>query len=98
MDIVGADGKKIGSVDKVLGDSANQPKAVTVDAGGFLGIGGYEVIVGFDQLSKSGENELRTALNKDELKNLERFEAKRDTGSNVTTGAGGQPATSIPSK
>jgi hypothetical protein len=74
---------------------------VTVDAGGFLGIGGHEVIVGFDQLSKgTGDNELKTALNKDELQNLEKFEAKRDTGSSgsVTTGAGGQPATSIPTK
>lgn len=103
MDVVGSDGKKIGEVDKVLGDSSNQPKAVTVDAGGFLGIGGHEVIVPFEKLSKgSNDKELKTALSKDELKGLSEYQAKRDAGpardSGVATGSGGQPATSVPAR
>ena len=100
MDIVGSDGKKIGEVDKVLSDGSNQPKAVTVDAGGFLGIGSKEVIVPFDRLSKGAkDDELKTAMSKDELMNLTQYQAKRDAGpadGGVATGAGGQPATSVP--
>jgi sporulation protein YlmC with PRC-barrel domain len=102
MDIVGADGKKIGEVDKVLGDSSNQAKAVTVDFGGFLGIGASEVIVPFDRLSKGAkDDELKTSMSKDELKNLTKYEAKRDAGATdrgVATGSGGQPATSVPAR
>jgi sporulation protein YlmC with PRC-barrel domain len=99
MDIVGSDGKKIGEIDKVLADGSNQPKAVTVDAGGFLGIGSKEVIVSLDQLQKGTDDNFRVAMTKEQVENLQRWEAKRDAGPadrGVATGAGGQPATTIP--
>jgi sporulation protein YlmC with PRC-barrel domain len=99
MDIVGSDGKKIGEIDKVLADSSNQPKAVTVDAGGFLGIGGHEVILPLDQLQKSTDKDFKISMTKEQVEKLEKYEAKRDAGPakrDVATGAGGQPATSVP--
>jgi sporulation protein YlmC with PRC-barrel domain len=99
MDIVGSDGKKIGEIDKVLADSSNQPKAVTIDAGGFLGIGGHEVILPLDQLQKSTDKDFKVSMTKEQVEKLEKFEAKRDAGPakrDVATGAGGQPATSVP--
>lgn len=100
MDIIGSDGKKIGEIDKVLADSSNRPRAVTVDAGGFLGIGGHEVIVSLDQLQKSTDKDFKVSLNKDQVKNLEKFEARRDVTprGDVATGAGGQSSTSIPAR
>lgn len=101
MDLVGADGKKIGEIDKVLADSSNRPRAVTVDAGGFLGIGGHEVIVPLDQLQKSTGDNLKVSMNKDQVEKLEKYEARRDSGTgrgDVATGAGGQPAATVPAR
>ena len=101
MDIIGADGKKIGEIDKVLADSSNQPKAVTVDAGGFLGIGGHEVVLSLDQLQKNTDKDFKVAMSKEQVEKLEKWEAKRDAGparGGVATGSGGQPATSIPQR
>jgi hypothetical protein len=101
MDIIGADGKKIGEIDKVLADSSNQPKAVTVDAGGFLGIGGHEVVLSLDQLQKNTDKDFKVSMNKEQVEKLEKWEAKRDAGparGGVATGSGGQPATSIPQR
>ena len=98
MDIIGADGKKIGEIDKVLADSSNQPKAVTVDAGGLLGIGGHEVIVPFDQLQKSTDKDFKVSLSKEQVKNLEKFDAKASARGDVATGVGGQYSTSIPAR
>ena len=101
MDIVGADGKKIGEIDKVLADASNQPRAVTVDAGGFLGIGTREVILSLDQLQKGTDDNFKVSMTKEQVENLERWEARRDTGpadGGVATGAGGQPATAVPSR
>jgi PRC-barrel domain protein len=54
MDVHGPGGEKIGEVDEVLMDSTGRPvAAVSVEVGGFLGIGGREVIVGFDRLCGS---------------------------------------------
>ena len=98
MDIIGADGKKIGEIDRVLADSSSRPRAVTVDAGGFLGVGGHEVIVSFDQLQKSTDKDFKVSLNKEQVKNLEKFDAKASARGDVATGVGGQPATSIPAR
>ncbi len=98
MDIIGADGKKIGEIDKVLADSSNQPKAVTVDAGGLLGIGGHEVIVPFDQLQKSTDKDFKVSISKEQVKNLEKFDAKASARGDVATGVGGQSSTSIPAR
>jgi hypothetical protein len=105
MAIYGSDGKKIGEVDRVLGDSANAPKAVAVDAGGFLGLGKnggkHEVVFPLSQLSKGDKaKQLKTALSKEDIKNLETWNSAGSAkkGSRTASGAGGQPATSIPKR
>jgi hypothetical protein len=50
MDLKGAGGEEIGEVDDVLIDAAGQPVAVTLEVGGFLGVGDREVVLGLDQL------------------------------------------------
>ncbi|MGF7161665.1 hypothetical protein FHS85_003306 [Rhodoligotrophos appendicifer] len=55
MDIVDANGKEIAEVDEVLGTADGTPTAVSVDVGGFLGIGSKEVIIGLDQLTLAGD-------------------------------------------
>jgi len=101
MAIYGADGKKIGDVDRVLGDSSNQPKAVAVDAGGFLGMGTHEVIFPLDRLTKGKEaNRLQTSMTKEQVEKLDKWEARGDMGRtpSTATGAGGQPATTVPAR
>jgi hypothetical protein len=50
MDLRGGGGEEIGEVDEVLIDAAGQPVAVTLEVGGFLGVGDREVVLGLDQL------------------------------------------------
>ena len=77
MDIYGSDGKKIGDVDKVLGDNSNMIKAVTVDVGGFLGMGAREVIVPIDRLQKGTEKDrLQVSMSKSDIENLKQWEKK----------------------
>jgi len=100
--IYGSDGKKIGDVDRVLADSSNKAKAVAVDAGGFLGMGSHEVVFPLDKLSKGKDaKRLTTAMTKDQIKGLEKWEdASNDAKRTPSTasGAGGQPATSVPKR
>jgi sporulation protein YlmC with PRC-barrel domain len=81
MAIYGSDGNKIGEVNNVLADSSNAIKAVTVDVGGFLGMGSREVVIPVDKLQKGTEkNRLQTAMTKTEIQNLEQW-SDRDRGS-----------------
>ena len=82
MAIYGSDGKKIGEVDRVLGDSSNTPKAVAIDAGGFLGMGTHEVVFPLDKLQKGNEaKQLRTSLTKEQVKALGKWENASNTNS-----------------
>ncbi|MDN2580676.1 PRC-barrel domain-containing protein [Aquibium sp. ELW1220] len=61
MRIFGANGEEIGEIDDVLGDAAGQPSAVTLEVGGFLGMGEREVVIGLDEIEVIG---LRLTLNR----------------------------------
>ena len=50
MDLKSAAGEDIGEVEEVLLDAGGQPAAVSVEVGGFLGMGEREVVLGLDQL------------------------------------------------
>ena len=69
MDVVTASGDKIGEIDEVLADASGQVVAVTVEMGGFLGMGKKEVVVGFDRLTLQGDR-FTTTLSSDDLKSL----------------------------
>ena len=71
MDIYGADGEKIGDIASVLSDAAHNAQAVTVDVGGFLGVGSKKVVIPIERL-KTGPKDgtLGTAMTKDEIEQL----------------------------
>ncbi|TPW27015.1 PRC-barrel domain-containing protein [Pararhizobium mangrovi] len=69
MTVVGSDGKEIGDVNKVLGDSKGQAKAISVNVGGFLGMGQKTVIIMLDDV-KLKDGKLVTALSRQQLRDL----------------------------
>lgn len=98
MDIYGTDGKKIGEVNKVLADSSNQVKAVTVDVGGFLGIGAKEVVIPIDKLQKgTKDDQLQTSMTKTEIQDLQNWSDKSN-GSNGSSSSGSSGRTTAPSR
>lgn len=86
MAIYSSDAKKIGEIERVLGDSANTPKAVVVNAGGFLGVGTHEVVFPLDKLTKGKEaKHLQTSMTKDDINNLEKWDSVSSYGKPSTT-------------
>jgi hypothetical protein len=72
MDVIGSDGGEIGEVEDVLGDANGQPKAISVEVGGFLGMGEKKVILMLDDV-KLDLGKLRTALTKQQIQELPDF-------------------------
>jgi PRC-barrel domain len=70
MDVKGTDGDEIGEVEKVLVDTSGLPAAVTVEVGGFLGIGEREVVLGLDQLQQVDDDDFVINANKDTIEAL----------------------------
>jgi len=66
MDVLDANGKKIGEVDAVLQDKNGEIKGVAVGYGGFLGFGAKGAVVTLDQL-KLKDGTLVTDINEDQL-------------------------------
>jgi uncharacterized protein YrrD len=60
-DLKSADGEEIGEVEEVLLDTSGQPVAVSVEVGGFLGVGEREVVFGLDQLQLTGDDLVTSA-------------------------------------
>jgi uncharacterized protein YrrD len=69
MRVVGADGESIGEVEDVLIDSTGRVVAVSVEAGGFLGMGDRDVIMQLDSLELQGD-EFATTLTREEVEAL----------------------------
>ena len=69
MDLVSASGDEIGEVEEVLMDASGQPTALAVEAGGFLGIGEKNVVIGLDQLRLEND-QLVTSMTKEQLEGL----------------------------
>jgi sporulation protein YlmC with PRC-barrel domain len=74
--LYGADGEELGTVDNVVMSQDDQKPAVLVGVGGFLGIGERQVAVPLDRLSMEGDR-LVTGVTRDELGNMEPYEAER---------------------
>jgi PRC-barrel domain len=73
MEIYGAGGEEVGAVEEVLVDGSGKPTAVTADVGGFLGMGERHVVIGLDQLTKSGDR-LTVAMTKEQIQALPEFD------------------------
>ena len=56
MDVKTAAGEEVGDIEEVLTDTSGQPVAVSLEVGGFLGIGEREVVVGLDQLQLADDD------------------------------------------
>ncbi|MCB8838640.1 PRC-barrel domain-containing protein [Aurantimonas sp. VKM B-3413] len=72
LDVVGADGSDLGEVSNVLGDQTGQPKAVTVEVGGFLGVGQKTVILMLQDVTLD-LGKLRTTLTKEQIEKMPDF-------------------------
>ncbi|NDV88280.1 hypothetical protein GTW51_16390 [Aurantimonas aggregata] len=72
LQVIGADDEEIGEVNAVLGDQNGQPQAVSVEIGGFLGIGAKTVILMLTDV-RLDLGKLRTVLTKNEIENLPDF-------------------------
>jgi len=66
MNVVNAQGEKIGEVEDVLVDPSGKPVAVTVEMGGFLGIGEKHYVLDIAKLT-SKDKVLQTTLTKEQL-------------------------------
>lgn len=96
--IVNPSGDTIGSVDKVLVDKSNQIAAVTTNVGGFIGIGGKEVVIPVKDLKYDAANQKFTSsLTKDEVKGLPEWNANNgnsgvgNSGGSSNGGGMGRP-------
>jgi hypothetical protein len=71
MDVVGPDGAEIGEVDEILVDASGTVVAVTVEVGGFLGIGEREAVMMIDQLGLAGDgDDLVSSLTREQIEAL----------------------------
>lgn len=73
MEVVNAAGETIGEVDEVLATPAGEIVALSVESGGFLGIGDDEVVISLDQVQLK-DGKLLTQLTEDELRTLPRWD------------------------
>ena len=73
MDVYGAGGDEIGEVEDVLVDASGKVVGLSVEAGGFLGIGEKDVILSLDQVTLENDK-LVTALTEEQLKDLPRWD------------------------
>ncbi|MCX2721005.1 PRC-barrel domain-containing protein [Roseibium salinum] len=69
MTVFGANNEKIGDIDDVLATQDGQVAAVTLDVGGYLGVGERSVVIALEQIKLDG---LRMVLNmtKEEVESL----------------------------
>ncbi|MEX6507404.1 PRC-barrel domain-containing protein [Jiella sp. M17.18] len=72
LQVIGADGSDLGEVHSVLGDQNGQPKAITIDVGGFLGMGQKNIILMLPDV-KLDMGKLRTNLTKEQVEKLPDF-------------------------
>jgi sporulation protein YlmC with PRC-barrel domain len=73
MDIYGSDGKRIGEVDEVLMTPEGKITAVSVEVGGFLGVGDKEVVIELNQLRRKGDT-IMTDLTKEQVEALQSWD------------------------
>lgn len=95
LEVVGANNEEIGDVNDILVDKSGKVDALVVGVGGFLGIGEkdvalpmtvFEIVPASGGSSKSGPDQLRLSMSKDQLQKHAEF--KKLNNARATTGAG----------
>ena len=69
VDVIGPNGEEIGEVEEALTDANGKLVALSVEAGGFLGIGEKEVVIGLDQVRFEG-GKILTSFTEEQLEAL----------------------------
>ena len=69
IEVVTADGEDLGEVENVLVDATGNPVAVSVEVGGFLGVGDDDRIIPMDRLTFQDGNYLIT-ITREEVETL----------------------------
>lgn len=69
MSILTSGGERIGEVDELLLNGEGRIVAVSVEVGGFLGVGDREVVLGLDQLTPEGDA-FRVDMTRSEIEGL----------------------------
>lgn len=69
VNIIGADGNKIGEVEEVLVDDSGAAVAVVAEVGGFLDMGDDDVVIMLDELTFA-DGEYSTQMTEEQLKEL----------------------------
>ena len=72
LDVVSADGARLGNVDEVLATAEGDVVAISIDMNGILGLGERDVILPLDRIELF-EGDLRTELTEEELEALPRW-------------------------
>ena len=74
MTIVSDTGEEVGSIDRV-----GQVRVVTVDVGGFLGVGAKTVAIPISELEMSADGSLKTTLTRETLEQRQEFDEQAFT-------------------
>ena len=72
-DLYGPDGERIGELDDVMMDANGTDMAVSVDVGGFLGIGEKDVLIPVSDLSV-GDDGITVPMTQEELEAMPEFD------------------------
>ena len=95
LEVIGANNEEIGDVNDILVDKSGKVDALVVGVGGFLGIGEkdvalpmtvFEIVRASSGSNKSGADQLRLSMSKDQLQKHAEF--KKLSNARPTTGAG----------
>ena len=80
MALVDPAGNKVGDVAAVLADPSGKIVAVSVETGGFLGMGERETVLALDRLEIRDERSLRTAMSSEQLRSLPAWRGHSERG------------------
>jgi hypothetical protein len=78
MDVVGADGKTIAEIERVVERIADKKQFVVVERGGFLGIGGKETAIPLENIAVQGEKAMLRNLDAARLDALPEYKNEKN--------------------
>lgn len=74
LTIVTATGEEVGEVDRVGHSETDQERVVTVDVGGFLGVGARTIAIPLSELEMTSDGRLQTTLTRESLETQPEFD------------------------
>lgn len=74
MTITTADGEEVGTIEEVGYSSMHQEKVVTVNVGGFLGVGEKLIAIPLSRVETGSDDSLRTSMDRREIEAAQEFD------------------------